>query len=187
MEGDCSGGEGRKAGEESAGRSAEDGRDTLHTPRSHGRCAASERRAVSSARGPGRPALAGDPGDHRHPRDTSLWGRAGRAPQRTGAKPAQRGPRQATCACLRGRLPRPTAPGPQARPATVCTRGGTWTQSHTHVAPPSPKTGTNRMEVYCFTGHRTFTLLNTLHAWPTRAPRGLLAARNVPSVLTPLG
>lgn len=80
------------------------------------------------------------------------------------------------------------SPGLQPWPATVCTRGGTWIQSHTHLAPPSPK-GTNKMEP-------PHSLTRDLHppeaptgrAWLTRALVGLLAARNIPSCVdTPSG
>lgn len=60
--------------------------------------------------------------------------------------------------------------------------------SVTHArGPPTPKTGTNRMEVCRFTGHRTFTLLNTLAAWPARAPGDFWLPGSSPPVLAPLG
>lgn len=121
LEGDCSGGEGRKAGEESAGRSVEDGRDTRNTPRSHGRCSASKRQDVPSARGPGRSALAGTQGPHGHHRDAGSWRRAGWALRGQ----AQARSERASTSCLRpseeggsrqrGRGERPTdsIPGPR--------------------------------------------------------------------------
>lgn len=164
MEGDCSGGEGRKAGEESAGRSAEDGRDTRNTLRSHGRCAASERQDVPSARGPGHSALAGTQGTPRAPPRRWRLEACRPGPQRTGAKPAQRGPRQAVCTCLRRgahgsvagvrdprpasqgpgrskrRLPQPAALGPQPWPPR-CAQAEERGFSHTHTWHPHPKKG----------------------------------------------